>query len=68
MPRLERFSKVSDGQKWAIGFKDGEEIWEKGSKFVDEMVKGLPNIPDEYKPLVRLVNNKPIIASVSPTK
>lgn len=40
VPRLERFSKVSDGQKWAIGFKDGEEIWEKGSKFVDEMVKG----------------------------
>ena len=40
VPRLERFSKVSDGQKWVIGFKDGEEVWEKGSKFVDEMVKG----------------------------
>lgn len=40
IPRLERFSKVGGGQKWFIGFKDGEEVWEKGSKFVDEMVKG----------------------------
>lgn len=30
---------------------------------VDDMVKGLPNIPDEYKPLIKLVNNKPILAS-----
>ena len=40
IPRLERFSKVGGGQKWFTGFKDGEEVWEKGSKFVDEMVKG----------------------------
>lgn len=30
---------------------------------VDEMVKGLPVIPDEYKPLIKLINNKPITAS-----
>lgn len=30
---------------------------------VDDMVKGLPIIPDEYKPLIKLVNSKPIIAS-----
>lgn len=40
VPRLERFSKVGGDQKWATGFKDGEEVWEKGSKFVNEMVKG----------------------------
>ena len=31
---------------------------------VDDIVKGLPNIPDEYKPLIKLINNKPILASV----
>ena len=30
---------------------------------VDEMVKGLPNIPDQYKPIIKLVNKKPIVAS-----
>lgn len=30
---------------------------------VDEVVKGLPNIPDEYKPLIKIINNKPIVAS-----
>ena len=30
---------------------------------VDEIVKGMPNIPDEYKPLIKLVNTKPIVAS-----
>lgn len=40
VPRLERFSKVSEGQKWFIGSENGEEIWERGSKFVNEMVKG----------------------------
>lgn len=40
IPRLERFSKVGVGQGWFIGIKNGEEIWEKGSKFVDEMIKG----------------------------
>lgn len=30
---------------------------------IDDMVKGLPIIPLEYKPLIKLVNNKPIIAS-----
>ena len=26
------------------------------------MVKGLPVIPDEYKPLIKIINNKPILA------
>ena len=30
---------------------------------IDERVKGLPNIPDEYLPDFKLVNNKPIEAS-----
>ncbi len=30
---------------------------------VNEMVKGLPEIPEEYKPLIKLVNKKPIVAS-----
>jgi len=30
---------------------------------VDEMVKGLPVIPDEYKPLIKVINNKPLLAS-----
>lgn len=30
---------------------------------VDEMVKGLPVIPDEYKPLIKLINKKPILPS-----
>lgn len=30
---------------------------------VNEIVKGLPVIPDEYKPLIKIINNKPIIAT-----
>jgi len=30
---------------------------------VDEIVKGMPFIPDEYKPIIKLVNNKPIVAT-----
>lgn len=30
---------------------------------VNDLVKGLPIIPDEYKPLIKLVNTKPILAS-----
>lgn len=30
---------------------------------VDELVKGIPNIPDEYKPKLKIVNKKPITAS-----
>jgi len=39
-----------------------KKVFKKYSE-VDELVKGLPVIPDEYKPLIKLVNNKPIIAS-----
>ena len=30
---------------------------------VDEMVKGLPDIPKEYQPLIKLINKKPITPS-----
>ena len=30
---------------------------------VDEIVKGLKDIPEEYKPLIKLVNKKPIVPS-----
>ena len=30
---------------------------------VNEMVKGLPEIPEEYKPLIKLINKKPILPS-----
>lgn len=30
---------------------------------VDELVKGLPVIPDEYKPKIKLINKKPILPS-----
>lgn len=31
---------------------------------VPDIVKGLPIIPDEYKPLIKLINKKPILPSV----
>ena len=39
-----------------------KNIFKKYSE-VDDMVKGLPVIPDEYKPVIKLINSKPIIAS-----
>ena len=39
-----------------------KKVFKKYSE-IDPMVKGLPIIPDEYKPLIKLINNKPIIAS-----
>lgn len=35
----------------------------KEKTYIDEMVKGLPNIPDEYKCNYKLVNNKAIVPS-----
>lgn len=37
-----------------------KKIFKKYSE-VSDMVKGLPQIPDEYKPLIKLVNKKPIL-------
>lgn len=35
----------------------------KDKSSVNELVKGLPVIPDEYKPVIKLINRKPIIPS-----
>ena len=35
----------------------------KKASDVNELVKGLPEIPSEYKPLIKLINKKPIIPS-----
>ena len=57
VPRLERFSKISDGQRWFTGFKNGEEIWENGSKFVDEMAKGFKILKEkQYDTLTEYEN------------
>jgi 16S rRNA (cytosine1402-N4)-methyltransferase len=39
-----------------------KQIFKKYSE-INKLVKGLPVIPDEYKPLIRLVINKPIVAT-----
>ena len=39
-----------------------KQIFKKYSE-VDEMVKGLPEIPEEYKPLIKIINKKPILPS-----
>ncbi len=39
-----------------------KQIFKKYSE-VDEMVKGLPDIPEEYKPLIKIINKKPILPS-----
>jgi hypothetical protein len=57
IPRLEYFSKYGGGQKWFTSFKDGEEVWEKGSKFVDEMVKGFKILKEkQYDTLTEYEN------------
>lgn len=39
-----------------------KQVFKKYSD-IDDLVKGLPVIPDEYKPLIKLVNKKPILPS-----
>ena len=39
-----------------------KNIFKKYSE-VNEMVKGLPEIPEEYKPLIKIINKKPITPS-----
>ena len=39
-----------------------KRIFKKYSE-VDEMLRGERNIPDQYKPLIKIVNKKPIVAS-----
>ena len=39
-----------------------KQIFKKYSE-VNPLVKGLPNIPAEYKPLIKLINKKPILPS-----
>lgn len=41
-----------------------KQVFKKNSE-VNDLVKGLPVIPDEYKPIVKLVNKKPILPSDS---
>ena len=35
----------------------------KAKSEINKLVKGLPQIPEEYKPLIKLINKKPILAS-----
>ena len=44
-----------------------KNIFKKYSE-VDELVKGLIEIPDQYKPLIKLVNKKPILPSIDELK
>ncbi len=44
-----------------------KQIFKKNSE-VNEIVKGLPNIPEEYKPLIKLINKKPILPSLEELK
>jgi 16S rRNA (cytosine1402-N4)-methyltransferase len=44
-----------------------KRIFKKYSE-VDALVKGLPVIPEEYKPLIKVINKKPILATVEETK
>ena len=39
-----------------------KQLFKKESE-VDELVKGLPSIPEEYKPRIELINKKPILPS-----
>ncbi len=39
-----------------------KQVFNKYSK-VDDLVKGLPVIPDEFKPKIKLINKKPILPS-----
>lgn len=44
-----------------------KQIFKKYSE-VNEMLKGLPDIPEEYKPLIKLINKKPITPSINELK
>jgi 16S rRNA (cytosine1402-N4)-methyltransferase len=39
-----------------------KQLFKKESE-IDDLVKGLPSIPDEYKPKIKLINKKPILPS-----
>ncbi len=39
-----------------------KNVFKKYSE-IDEKLKGLPFIPDEYQPIIKLINNKPILPS-----
>lgn len=44
-----------------------KQIFRKYSE-APEMVRGLPEIPEEYKPLIKLINKKPITPSIEELK
>lgn len=44
-----------------------KQIFKKESE-VDELVKGLPTIPEEYQPKIKLINKKPILPSQAEIK
>ena len=44
-----------------------KQIFKKESE-VNDLVKGLPNIPEEYQPKIKLINKKPIVPSTEELK
>ena len=62
---IERLNK--NGRICVLSFHSIEDrivknIFKKNSE-IDDIIKGVPNIPDEYKPKLKLVNKKAIVAS-----
>ena len=44
-----------------------KQIFKKESE-INDLVKGLPNIPEEYQPKIKLINKKPIVPSTEELK
>jgi len=49
-------------QIYALEDRIVKQIFKKESE-IDELVKGLPKIPEKYLPTIKLINKKPILPS-----
>jgi len=59
---ITKMEEVEENANIAVLYKKVSK-YQEYTEQINEMVKGLQEIPEEYKPLLKIINKKPILPS-----